>query len=92
MARTRKRRWSPPTKSMRRREHERAAFVTTGCIGIVLRQHWCHVSMMERAQLSVLWWEIWVQTVTEASWARCGSARGSAARSLSSHSNAGSVN
>jgi hypothetical protein len=40
---------------MRTREHERAAFVTTGCIGIVLRQHWCHVSMMERAQLSVLW-------------------------------------
>jgi hypothetical protein len=53
-------------KSMRTREHERAAFVATGCIGIVLRQHWCHASMMERAQLSVLWWETWVQTVTEA--------------------------
>jgi hypothetical protein len=53
-------------KSMRTRGHERAAFVATGCIGIVLRKQWNHASMMERAQLSVLWWQTWVQTVVEA--------------------------
>jgi hypothetical protein len=53
-------------KSIRTRAHERAAFVTTGCIGIVLRQHWNHASMMERAQATVRWWETWVQTVTNA--------------------------
>jgi hypothetical protein len=53
-------------KGMRTRAHERAAFVTTGCIGIVLRQHWNHASMMERARFSVLWWETWVKTVAEA--------------------------
>lgn len=53
-------------KSMRTRAHERAAFIETGCIGIILRQHWNHASMMDRARLSVLWWETWVQTVAGA--------------------------
>lgn len=53
-------------KSMRTHEHERAAFIATGCIGIVLRSTWNHAPMMERARLTVLWWETWVQTVAEA--------------------------
>lgn len=53
-------------KSMRTRAHERAAFIDTGCIGIILRKQWNHTPLMERAQLSVLWWNTWVQTVAEA--------------------------
>jgi hypothetical protein len=53
-------------KSIRTRAYEHAAFVDTGCIGIILLQHWNHASMMDRARLSVLWWETWVQTVVEA--------------------------
>jgi hypothetical protein len=50
-------------KSMRTRTHERAAFVDTGCIGIILRGQWSHASMLERARLSLIWWSIWVNTV-----------------------------
>lgn len=53
-------------KSMRTRVHERAAFVATGCIGIILRKQWNHASMMDRAKHSLLWWETWVRTVAEA--------------------------
>jgi hypothetical protein len=53
-------------KSMRTRQHERAAFTETGCIGIVLRQGWNHASMWERARYSLLWWSAWVETVRDA--------------------------
>jgi hypothetical protein len=53
-------------KMLRTRGSERAAFSATGCIGIVLRGDWNHASMMKRAQYSVLWWETWVQTLTQA--------------------------
>jgi PIN domain-containing protein len=52
-------------KSIRTRAHERAAFIATGCIGIVLRGEWNKASMMDRAQASVRWWETWVRTVAE---------------------------
>jgi hypothetical protein len=47
-------------KAIRTRQHERAAFVTTGCIGIVLRGGWNHASLWDRAQLSQRWWTTWV--------------------------------
>jgi hypothetical protein len=47
-------------KAMRTRQHERAAFVDTGCIGIVLRGQWNHASLWDRARLSLLWWTAWV--------------------------------
>lgn len=50
-------------KSMRTRRHERAAFEATGCIGIVLCQHWNHASMLDRVRHSLLWWETWIATV-----------------------------
>jgi len=50
-------------KSMRTRRHERAAFTDTGCIGIVLRGHWNHASMWDRARSSLLWWNTWVAQV-----------------------------
>ncbi len=46
-------------KSMCTRRHERAAFVDTGCIGIVLRGHSSQASMWDRARLSLLWWTTW---------------------------------
>jgi hypothetical protein len=48
-------------KAMRTRQHERAAFVDTGCIGIVLVKHWNHASLWNRARLSLLWWTTWVE-------------------------------
>jgi len=51
-------------KSMRTRLHERAAFTDTGCIGIVLRGGWSHASMWDRARMSLLWWTVWVGTVS----------------------------
>lgn len=53
-------------KSMRTRQHERAAFTETGCIGIVLRQGWNHASMWERARFSLLWWGAWIETARDA--------------------------
>jgi len=53
-------------KSMRTRQHERAAFVETGCIGIVLRQGWNLASMWDRARYSLLWWTAWLETVQDA--------------------------
>lgn len=53
-------------KSMRTRQHERAAFSDTGCIGIILRGPWNHASLWERAHASVLWWPTWVATVSTA--------------------------
>lgn len=53
-------------KNMRTRQHERAAFVDTGCIGIVLRGHWSHASMWDRAQVSLRWWNTWVAQVETA--------------------------
>ena len=53
-------------KSMRTRQHERAAFTETGCIGIVLRQGWNHASMWDRARYSLLWWEAWLETMQAA--------------------------
>lgn len=53
-------------KSMRTRQHERAAFTETGCIGIVLRQGWNHASMWDRARYSLLWWGTWLETVQAA--------------------------
>jgi hypothetical protein len=50
-------------KSMRTRQHERAAFTDTGCIGIVLRGGWNHASMWERARYSLLWWTTWMEAV-----------------------------
>jgi hypothetical protein len=54
-------------KSMRTRAHERAAFRATGCIGIVLMGGWNHASLLERAQLSLIWWETWEECVRVAS-------------------------
>ncbi len=51
-------------KTMRTRRHERAAFSETGCIGIMLCGHWNHASMWDRARLSLVWWETWMETVT----------------------------
>ncbi len=53
-------------KSMRTRQHERAAFTETGCIGIVLRLGWNHASMWDRARYSLLWWSAWIETVRDA--------------------------
>jgi hypothetical protein len=53
-------------KAMRTRQHERAAFVDTGCIGIVLRGHWNYASLWDRARLSLLWWTTWVEQVRAA--------------------------
>jgi PIN like domain len=53
-------------KSMRTRQHERAAFSDTGCIGIVLRTQWNNASLWERAHASVLWWPTWVAAVSTA--------------------------
>lgn len=53
-------------RMIRTRHHERAAFRRTGCIGIVLRGHWSHASLWERAAHTVLWWPVWVQTVGSA--------------------------
>jgi hypothetical protein len=47
-------------KAMRTRQHERAAFGDTGCIGIILRGHWNYASLWDRARLSLLWWTTWV--------------------------------
>ncbi len=47
-------------KSMRTRQHERAAFTQTGCIGIVLRGRWNHASLWDRARLTLVWWTTWV--------------------------------
>jgi hypothetical protein len=45
------------TTDMRTRQNERAAYVTTGCIGIVLRTHWNHaaivLSISVQAQLCI---------------------------------------
>jgi hypothetical protein len=46
-------------KAMRTRRHERAAFVDTGCIGIVLRGKWNHASLWDRARVSLMWWTTW---------------------------------
>ncbi len=54
-------------KSMRTRRHERAAFLETGCIGIILRGHWNHASLWDRARLSLLWWRTWVAQARNAS-------------------------
>jgi hypothetical protein len=51
-------------KSMRTKLHERAAFTDTGCIGVVLRGNWSHASMWDRAHMSLLWWSVWVNTVS----------------------------
>lgn len=53
-------------KSIRTRHYERAAFVGTGCIGIVLRGGWNHASLWDRAIYSLHWWRTWVQTVEAA--------------------------
>lgn len=53
-------------KSMRTRQHERAAFMDTGCVGIVLRGNWNHASLWDRARLSLLWWTTWVTQVRTA--------------------------
>lgn len=53
-------------KSIRTRSHERAAFDATGCIGIVLVGGWNHASLIERAKLSVIWWETWAAAVAAA--------------------------
>jgi hypothetical protein len=53
-------------KSMRTRQHERAAFTDTGCIGIVLRGGWNHASLWDRARVSLLWWTTWVEQVRAA--------------------------
>lgn len=53
-------------KSMRTRAHERAAFQATGCIGIVLVGGWNHAPLLERAQLSLVWWETWAEAVAVA--------------------------
>jgi hypothetical protein len=50
-------------KSMRTRAHERAAFQATGCIGIVLVGGWNQAPLIERAQLSLIWWETWATAV-----------------------------
>jgi len=50
-------------KAMRTRQHERAAFVDTGCIGIVLRGNWNHASLWDRARLSLMWWRVWTAQV-----------------------------
>ncbi len=50
-------------KSMRTRQHERAAYTTTGCIGIVLRGQWNHASPWERAIGTLHWWSMWVETI-----------------------------
>ena len=54
-------------KAMRTRQHERAAFEATGCIGIVLRKQWSHASLYDRARLSLLWWTTWVELARVAS-------------------------
>jgi len=51
-------------KSMRTKHHECAAFTDTGCIGVVLRGTWNHASMWDRAHMSLLWWNVWVTTVS----------------------------
>ena len=53
-------------KSMRTRQHERAAFADTGCIGIVLRGSWNHASPWDRARHSLLWWTTWTARVATA--------------------------
>ena len=53
-------------KAMRTRQHERAAFVDTGCIGIVLRGQWNHASLWDRARMSLLWWSTWVAQAQQA--------------------------
>jgi len=53
-------------KAMRTRTHERAAFTETGCIGIVLRGHWNHASLWDRARLSLLWWSTWTKQARQA--------------------------
>jgi PIN like domain len=52
-------------KAMRTRQHERAAFVDTGCIGIVLRGQWNHASLWDRARLTLVWWTTWVAQARE---------------------------
>lgn len=51
-------------KSMRTKQHERAAFQDTGCIGIILRGGWNQASMWDRARLSLHWWRTWMDTVS----------------------------
>jgi hypothetical protein len=53
-------------KAMRTRQHERAAFRETGCIGIVLRGDWNRASMWNRARLSLMWFPIWRETIVTA--------------------------
>ena len=53
-------------KSMRTRQHERAAFADAGCIGIVLRGYWNHASLWDRARFSLLWWTSWTERVATA--------------------------
>ncbi|MBY0339145.1 MAG: hypothetical protein K2X11_21205 [Acetobacteraceae bacterium] len=53
-------------KAMRTRQHERAAYGDTGCVGIVLRGSWNHASMWERARMTLLWWTAWRETVAAA--------------------------
>jgi hypothetical protein len=50
-------------KSMRTRCHERASFIETGCIGIVLRKQWNHAAMWDRARLTLIWWKTWITSV-----------------------------
>lgn len=53
-------------KSMRTRQHERAAFADSGCIGIVLRGGWNHASLWDRARFTLLWWTTWTTRVATA--------------------------
>ena len=53
-------------KAMRTRQHERAAFTHTGCIGIVLRGQWAHAAAWDRAVHTLCWWSVWVETVAGA--------------------------
>jgi PIN like domain len=53
-------------KSMRTRRHERAAYIDTGCIGIILRGNWNHAPMWDRARLCLRWWTTWVEQVRTA--------------------------
>ena len=53
-------------KSMRTRQHERAAFTATGCIGIILLGGWNHATMWDRARMTLRWWRTWVEQISEA--------------------------
>jgi hypothetical protein len=53
-------------KSMRTRGHERAAYIDTGCIGIVLRANWNHAPLWDRARFCLRWWPTWVEQVRTA--------------------------